>query len=303
MEQSSDNRTKQAMKATWTGFFSNLFLTAGKLAAGIAGNSTAMLADGIHSLSDFATDIVVIGFVHVSGKESDDSHPYGHGKFETFATFLISMSLLAVGAGIFWSGMHKILLFFQGEALGQPSWIALIAALISLLVKEILFRYTASVGKRIDNQAVVANAWHHRSDALSSIASAIGIAGAIAMGPHWSVLDPMAGMVVSFFVFKVSLQLGWPSINELLEASLPSEIEKEIRDTILDTGGVCSFHRLKTRKVGSVYAIDVHIQLDREISFVRSHDIATDLEIRLRRKFGKRTLISIHTEPVKELKE
>jgi cation diffusion facilitator family transporter len=244
-----------------------------------------------------------MGFVHASGKDSDAGHHYGHGKFETFATFLICMTLLLVGAGIFWSGFRKMLNFFQGEILVQPSWIALGAALISLLVKEFLFRYTVSVGKRTRNQAVIANGWHHRSDSLSSIASALGIAGAILLGPRYSVLDPVAGMVVSLFIFKVSIKLGLPSINELLEASLPEETEKEISDTIMNTAGVCSFHRLKTRKIGNVYAIDVHIQLDRDISFIRSHDIATAIEIRLREKYGNQTQISIHTEPVKKLKE
>lgn len=303
MENTLEDRTKQAVQVTWAGFFSNMFLTAVKLAAGFIGHSTAMVADGIHSLSDFATDIVVIGFVHASGKEIDDSHHYGHGKFETFATFLISMALLAVGAGICWSGIRKMRLFFQGEVLAHPSWIALGAAFLSLLVKELLFRYTLAVGKRINNQAVIANGWHHRSDAFSSIASALGIAGAIVLGPRWTVLDPVAGVVVSFFIFKVALQLGLPSINELLEASLPKEIEKEIIDIITGTEGVRSYHRLKTRKIGSVYAIDVHINLDRDISFVHSHDIATAIEIRLRSRYGKQTQISVHTEPVKELKE
>lgn len=303
MEQTIEYRTKKAVKVTWTGFFGNLFLTAAKLVAGFLGNSTAMIADGIHSLSDFATDIVVIGFVHVSGKESDAGHHYGHGKYETFATFLISTALLLVGAGIFWSGFRKMMRFFQGEALGLPSWIALAAALVSLLVKELLFRYTVIVGRRINNQAVIANGWHHRSDALSSIASALGISGAMLLGPSWSVLDPLAGMVVSFFIFRVALQLGLPSINELLEASLPKGTEKEINDIIRETEGVRSHHRLKTRKIGSIIAIDVHIHLDRDISFVRSHDIATALEIRLREKYGSKTQISIHTEPERELKE
>lgn len=292
------NRAYEAKKVTIVGFFVNLILTAAKLTAGILGKSTAMVADGVHSLSDFATDIVVLAFVNISGKDSDNDHRYGHGKFETFATLIISLALFAVGMGILINGIESIVAVLRGEELSQPKMIALWAALLSIVSKEILFRYTIIVGKKINNQAVIANGWHHRSDSLSSIGTALGIAGAIYLGESWRILDPVAGVVVSFFIMKVSVDLGLPSVKELLEASLPDEVVAEIEEVIMSHPEVKRFHHLKTRKIGNAFAIDVHIKLDKEISFVASHDVATDIERAFREKYGMQTHISIHTEPV-----
>lgn len=294
-----DERTQIAQKVTWVGFFMNLALTAFKLLAGVIGKSTAMIADGVHSLSDFVTDVIVILFIGVSGKERDEDHQYGHGKFETFATLLISIALLIVGIGIFWSGLMKVIDTINGKEIQQPTLIALIAALVSIVVKEALFWYTKIKGSKINNQAVIANAWHHRSDAFSSIGTALGISGAIFLGDKWRILDPIAGIVVSFFIIKVAVKLGMPSIHELLEKSLPKQTEKEISDILNENPEILAYHNLKTRKVGSIYAIDVHIKLNKEISFVRSHDVATEIEIKLRERFGKNTITSIHTEPFK----
>lgn len=292
------NRGYEAKKVTVVGFFVNLILTAAKLTAGILGKSTAMVADGVHSLSDFATDIVVLAFVHISDKESDEDHRYGHGKFETFATLLISLALFAVGMGILINGIESVVAVLRGEELAKPGLIALWAALFSIVSKEILFKYTIVIGKKINNQAVIANGWHHRSDSLSSIGTALGIGGAIFLGESWRILDPLAGVVVSFFIMKVSIDLGLPSIKELLEASLPEEIVKEIEEIIVSHPEVKRFHHLKTRKIGNAFAIDVHIKLDKNISFVASHDVATDIERAFREKYGMQTHISIHTEPV-----
>jgi len=292
------NRAYEAKKVTIVGFFVNLILTAAKLTAGILGKSTAMVADGVHSLSDFATDIVVLAFVNISGKDSDNDHRYGHGKFETFATLIISLALFAVGLGILINGIESIVAVVRGEELSQPKMIALWAALLSIVSKEILFRYTIIVGKRINNQAVIANGWHHRSDSFSSIGTALGIAGAIYLGESWRILDPVAGVVVSFFIMKVSVDLGLPSVKELLEASLPDNVVAEIEEVIMSHPEVKRFHHLKTRKIGNAFAIDVHIKLDKEISFVASHDVATDIERAFREKYGMQTHISIHTEPV-----
>ncbi|MBN1465971.1 cation transporter [candidate division KSB1 bacterium] len=293
------SRTLKAQKVTWVGFFVNLLLSIGKLFAGIVGHSAAMVADGVHSISDFATDIIVLAFVRVADKGSDADHRYGHGKFETFATLLISISLLLVGIGICWSGMQKISTSFTGGLLQQPSVIALLAALLSILAKEGLYQYTARVGKSINNQAVIANAWHHRSDALSSIATLLGIGGAILLGGRWRILDPLAGILVSFFIMKVAVKLGMPSVNELLETALPDAIEREITDVLQQTPDVKTFHKLKTRKIGTIYAIDVHVQLDPDLSLVQSHDIATEIERKLRDRYGPDTQISIHTEPLR----
>lgn len=295
-----NTRSKTAQHVTWVGFFVNLLLTIFKLLAGILGRSTAMIADGVHSLSDFVTDIIVIIFIRIAGKERDEDHLYGHGKYETFATLLISLALLVVGFGIFISGAMKIISTFNGETLESPTLLALIAALISIVSKELLFQYTRKIGNKIDSQAVIANAWHHRSDAFSSIGTSLGIAGAIFLGEKWRILDPIAGVVVSFFIIKVAIELGIPSVHELLEKALPKEINAEISTIILNNSEIKAFHNLKTRKIGSIYAVDVHIKLDNEVSFVHSHDIATDVEINLRKRFGENTITNIHTEPFRK---
>lgn len=291
------NRVKEARKVTWVGFAVNMVLTVLKIIAGFLGKSTAMIADGIHSLSDFITDLFVIVFIGISGKEKDEDHRYGHGKYETFATLLISLALIFVGIGIFWSGLSKIIQVINGGVLEQPTYLALFAAIISIISKEALFWYTKIAGDRINSSAVIANAWHHRSDAFSSIGTALGISGAIFLGETWRILDPIAGVIVSFFILKVAFELGMPSIHELLEKSLPLETEKSIIETIEAHPDVIFQHNLKTRKIGNIFAIDVHIKLDKDISFVKSHDVATEIEVSLREKFGEKTVTNIHTEP------
>ncbi|MGI5976064.1 MAG: cation diffusion facilitator family transporter [Paludibacter sp.] len=298
----NNNKAKKVHKVTWIGLVVNVLLTAFKILAGFLGRSSAILADGIHSLSDFITDVLVLVFVGISVKDKDDDHRYGHGKFETFATLLISIALLAVGVFIFTSGVSKIMQVIKGEVLEQPTYLALVAALVSILLKEILYRYTKRVGEEVNSSAVIANAWHHRSDAFSSIGTSLGIAGAMFLGEPWRILDPIAAVVVSFFIVKVAIELGIPCMHELLERSLPEEIEKIIIDLIESHPDVIFQHNLKTRKIGNIYAIDVHIKLDKNISFVKSHDVATEIEVRLRDKFGPRTITNIHTEPF-EVKE
>lgn len=293
-----NTRTKIAKKVTWIGFYANLLLTTFKISAGILGKSTAMLADGIHSLSDFITDLIVLLFINISGKERDSNHQYGHGKFETFATLLISGVLVVVGIGIFWTGTTKVYEAFQGKMIEQPSMLALYAALLSIVTKESLYWYTKKKGDQIKNSAVIANAWHHRTDALSSIGTALGISGAIFMGEQWRILDPLSGIIVSIFIIKVAYDLGIPSIHELLEQALPTEIEEKICEIIETDKEILAYHNLKTRKIGDIYAINVHIKLDNNTSFVHSHVIATKLEKRLENTFGENTITNIHTEPI-----
>lgn len=291
-------RTQRAVRVMWTGFFINALLSIAKILAGFFGNSAAMIADGIHSVSDFVTDIIVLVFVKISGKGSDESHRYGHGKFETFATFLVSFALLAVGFMILFKGITSVISILRGDLPQAPTMLALIAAVVSIIVKELLFLYTRYVGNSINSQAVIANAWHHRSDAFSSIGTLIGIGGAILLGGKFVILDPLASIIVSVFILKVAIQIGMPSINELLERSLPKETEDRIVDIILHTDGVKSYHKMKTRKIGNLIAIDVHVQLPQEISFIASHEAATSIERSLRGQFGAQTQINIHTEPV-----
>ena len=292
-------RERGIYRVTLVGSVANLLLLIFKFVAGIVGHSAAMLADAVHSLSDFVTDIIVLVFVRISSKPEDEGHDYGHGKHETLATAIIGIILVLVGFGIFWNGVQSIWSFLQGESLSEPGMLALVAAVVSIVVKELLYQYTVLRGKSLNSQAVVANAWHHRSDALSSIGTAVGIGGAILLGPAWRVLDPIAAVVVSGFIMKVAVQLLIPCLDELLEKSLPAEVENKIVETILSFPGVSSPHHLRTRRIGSNYAIEVHVRMDGRISLEEAHHTATQIELKLKELFGKNTHVGIHVEPVK----
>lgn len=293
-------RKKEIVRVTLLGSLGNFFLLLFKFIAGILGHSSAMIADAVHSLSDFITDMVVLVFVHISSKPQDESHDYGHGKYETLATSIVGLVLLAVGIGLLWEGASKIIgYYFRGEVLESPGKIALIAAVLSIIVKEILYRITLHVGKRQNSQAVIANAWHHRSDAFSSIGTAIGIGGAILLGPKGRVLDPIAAVIVSMLIVKVALQLVWPAINDLLEKSLPKEIEDQIIAIISETPEIKNPHNLRTRRIGNDFAIELHIRVDGRMTVSRAHELTLQIESKLRQKFGPHTHIALHVEPVK----
>ena len=299
MESEKSSREKGIYKVTIVGSIVNFLLLVFKFFAGIAGHSAAMLADAVHSLSDFITDIVVIVFVRIAGKPEDKGHDYGHGKYETLATAIIGLLLLCVGFGIFWNGASSIYTFLRGGQLESPGVVALVAALVSIVSKEILYQYTVIQGKKLNSQAVIANAWHHRSDALSSIGTAIGIGGAILLGDHWRVLDPVAAVVVSFFIMKVAVRLLIPCVDELLEKSLPEDVEKEIEQTVLSFPGVSQPHHLRTRRIGNYYAIELHVRMDGKITLEEAHSTATAIENKLKEMFGKGTHVGIHVEPTK----
>lgn len=292
-------REKGIYRVTVVGSIVNFLLLLFKFFAGIAGHSAAMLADAVHSLSDFVTDIIVIVFVRISAKPQDEGHDYGHGKYETLATALIGIFLLFVGVGIMWNGATSIYHFMRGGTLQQPGMLALVAALVSIVFKEVLYQYTVFKGRKLNSQAVIANAWHHRSDALSSIGTALGIGGAILLGSHWRVLDPAAAVIVSFFIMRVAVKLLIPCVEELLEKSLPAAVEKEILETILSVPGVSSPHHLRTRRIGSYCAVEVHVRMDGNISLEEAHSKATAAEMKLKELLGKGTLVNIHVEPVK----
>ena len=299
MESEKSSREKGIYKVTIVGSIVNFLLLVFKFFAGIAGHSAAMLADAVHSLSDFITDIVVIVFVRIAGKPEDKGHDYGHGKYETLATAIIGLLLLCVGFGIFWNGASSIYTFLRGGQLESPGVVALVAALVSIVSKEILYQYTVIQGKKLNSQAVIANAWHHRSDALSSIGTAIGIGGAILLGDHWRVLDPVAAGGVSFFIMKGSVRLLIPCVDELLEKSLPEDVEKEIEQTVLSFPGVSQPHHLRTRRIGNYYAIELHVRMDGKITLEEAHSTATAIENKLKEMFGKGTHVGIHVEPTK----
>lgn len=297
MEQ--EERTKEIYKVTWIGSVVNFLLLAFKFIAGIVAGSAAMVADAVHSLSDFITDVVVIVFVRLSNKPQDEDHDYGHGKYETLATAIIGVALMAVGAGICWNGLMAVRAVWEGQCLDAPGWLAFAAAVGSVVIKEMLYRYTVAVGRRTGSAAVIANAWHHRSDALSSIGTAIGIGGAIMMGPDWRVLDPIAAVVVSFFIMKVAVNLLKPCIGELTERSLPEDVENEITRMAGEIQGVSGVHNLRTRRIGNHYAIEMHVRMDGHLTLNEAHAKATAIEQRLRGVYGPQTHVGIHVEPVK----
>lgn len=290
-------REKSIYKVTLIGGVVNLLLVLFKFIAGIAGHSAAMIADAVHSLSDFVTDVIVIVFVRISGKPEDNSHRYGHGKFETLATLIISVFLLLVGVGIGYSGAVDIMRVIQGENLPSPGMVAFVAAIVSILSKEVIFRYTIYQGKVINSDVVVANAWHHRSDVLSSVGTALGIGGAIFLGSKWIILDPLAALIVSIFIVRTAILLTVPAINELMEKALPEEVEKEITATVNSFPQVGQLHNLHTRKIGSNYAIEFHIRMNGETPLKKAHATITEIEKKLREHYGRKTHIMIHMEP------
>lgn len=284
-------------RVTWVGFGVNAVLAVLKIAAGIIGRSSAMLADGVHSITDFVTDIIVVVFIGLSRRKADCDHAYGHGKYETFATMIVAFFLGIVAIGFFVDGAEKVWMSLHGHEIARPGMIALIMAIVSIGSKEWLFHYTRREGRRINSTMIIANAWHHRSDALSSLATLAGIAGAMFLGERWRILDPLAAMLVSVFILIVAVKLAGPAVKELLEASLPPEVVKEIDNVIAGTHGVKSFHKVRTRRNGNTDIVDLHILVDPDISVKKGHDIATDCERRLKQLLGENSIINIHVEP------
>lgn len=294
------NREKEIRDITLWGSVVNIILTVGKIMAGIVGRSAAMVADGIHSLSDLLSDIVVLVFTHISSKGNDRDHSFGHGKFETLATLIVSVILIAVGANLMSGGVRSVIGVINGETIPKPGYIALIAAVISIVSKEILYHATVKVGRKTDSPVVIANAWHHRSDAFSSIGSLIGIGGAILLGEKWTVLDPLASCIISIAIIVVAVKMAMPSLAELLETSLPEDIENEIKETASSVKGVYDIHELKTRRNGMSFIIDAHITVRPDISIVEAHDIATSVEDVILAKYGQQTQVNIHVEPAED---
>ncbi len=288
---------RRARRVTWVGFWWNALLGTIKVVAGVLGRSGALVADGIHSFSDFITDLIVIVFIGVARKKPDANYQYGHGKYETFATMLIAVALGIVGIFIFVEGITQVIHAIGGTLPPRPGFIALVICGLSIIVKEILYRYTRRVGEQIHSAAVVANAWHHRSDAFSSIATLIGVAGAYILGHRWLILDPIAQAVVAIFIIIVAIKMAAPAIRELLEVSLPSDTAGQIRRASESTPGVCAYHHLRTRRNGNKIIIEVHIKVDPDISVRQGHQIATAVENNIRAIFGADTIITTHTEP------
>ena len=292
-------REKEIVRVTLWGSAANVALVVFKFVAGIIGNSAAMVADAVHSLSDFLTDIIVLVFVRISAKPQDESHDYGHGKYETIASFIIAMALGVASIGIIVSGCKQFAAWLQGADLEAPHAIALWAALLSILVKELLYQYTVRKGRQLDSQALKSNAWHHRSDALSSIGAAIGIGGALLLGNRWTVLDPIASIVVGAMLIKTAVDLLRGSMDDLTECSLPAETEQEIIAIVKSVPNVSDPHNLRTRRLGNRIAIEMHVRMTGSTTLAEAHQHASLIEQRLRERFGATTHITIHMEPEK----
>ena len=291
------DRNKEIYKVTFVGGAVNVVLLIFKFVAGILGHSAAMVADAVHSLSDFITDVIVVVFIHISSKPKDKSHDYGHGKYETLAMTIIGVALLAAAIGIIYGGAVKIADWLGGQQLEAPGMLALWAALLSIVLKEAVYRYSMVKARQLNSQAVEANAWHHRSDALSSVGTAIGIGGAIFLGQRWTVLDPVASVIVGAFIVKVAVELLRRGIGDLLEQSLPDEVEAEILQLAGSVDGIAEPHDLRTRRIGNHYAIELHILVDGDIPLHEAHDKASEVEQLLRNHYGDETHVMVHVEP------
>ena len=294
------SREKEIYKVTLVGGAVNVLLLAFKFVAGVVGHSSAMIADAVHSLSDFVTDIIVLVFVKISNKPQDKSHDYGHGKYETLALTLIGIALMAVAVSIIVKGAIKIAAWANGEALEAPGKLAFWAAIVSIVMKEGVYRYSIIKARKLNSKAVEANAWHHRSDALSSIGTAVGIGGAIFLGERWTILDPIASVVVGAFIVKVAFDLLKNGIGDLMEQSLPDEVEEEILKIVAEVPGIAEPHDLRTRRIGNHYAIELHILMDGNISLKEAHDKADEVESVLKQRYGEETHVAVHVEPREE---
>ena len=293
-------RNKEIYRVTLVGGVVNVVLVLFKFVAGIVGHSAAMVADAVHSLSDFVTDVIVLVFVRISGKPQDKSHDYGHAKYETLAMTIIGMSLMVVAGGIMYSGVVKIAFWTKGGQLEAPGMLALWVAGLSVVLKEAVYQYSMLKARQLQSQAVEANAWHHRSDALSSIGTAVGIGGAIFLGQRWTVLDPVASCVVGVFIVKVAVDLLRNGIGDLMEQSLPDEVENKMLSMVSELPDVIRPHDLRTRRLGNHYAIELHIVMDGNITLHEAHQKASEVEQLLRNHYGEETHVVVHVEPVGE---
>lgn len=293
-------REKQIYRVTLLGSVGNVVLVIIKFIAGILGRSSAMIADAVHSLSDFLTDIIVLVFVGISARPQDRSHDYGHGKFETLATLFIGLALIGAAIGIIVSGALKLAAWLQGADLASPRYLALWVAILSILIKEFMFRYTEKKGRELSSSALTANAWHHRSDALSSIAAAIGIGGALLLGGRWTVLDPLASIVVGAMLLKVAWEIMKPCMGELTDESLPEKTEDEIMGIVNSFPEITEPHNLRTRRIGNRIAIEAHIRMDGSLSLLQAHELTSNIERKLKERFGSQTIVTLHMEPTKE---
>ncbi len=289
-EHSPAERIAAASRSTWVSVFVNLILTIAQVAVGVLAKSQGLIADGIHSLSDLVADFVVLLASHQSKKDADEDHPYGHQRFETAASLVLGLLLLAVGVGMLWSAARKL---EAPETVATVHIVALWVAGGALIAKELLFRYMLAVAKRVKSSMLVANAWHARSDAASSLVVGIGIIGNLAGYP---ILDPIAALIVGFMVTKMGWGFSWDALHDLMDRAVDEEEVQAIRTTLLETPGVAGVHDVRTRKMGDMIVVDAHIEVDASISVEAGHDIAVIARQRVLQRHRVLNLMT-HVDP------
>ena len=287
---SPEERAAAASRSTWVSVGVNLILTITQVAVGVLAKSQGLVADGIHSLSDLVADFVVLFASHHAKKDADEDHPYGHQRYETAASLVLGALLLAVGIGMLWSAFRKL---EEPDLVQQVHIVALWVAGGALVAKELLFRYMLSVAKRVKSSMLVANAWHARSDAASSLVVGIGIIGNLAGYP---ILDPIAALIVGFMVAKMGWSFGWDAMHDLMDRSVDEQEVAAIRQTLVDTPGVKSVHDIRTRKMGDMIVVDAHIEVDAAISVEAGHDIAVEARQRVLQRHRVLNLMT-HVDP------
>jgi cation diffusion facilitator family transporter len=291
LSERKETRYRLTRQATIVGAVVNVFLTLIKIFFGIVGQSQSLLADGIHSLSDLLSDALVLFAAHHARNDPDQEHPYGHGRFETAATMGLGAFLILVGLGIVWDAGERL---FQPDELLQPHTITLYVALFSILVKEALYHYTQYLARLIKSELLRANAWHHRSDSVSSIVVMVGIGGTMAGLPY---LDAIAAVLVGVMIVHIGWSLGWGAMQELVDASLEEEKVQEIRDIINSVSGVSNIHMLRTRKMGGHASADVHVQVDPWLSVSEGHRISEVVQMRLIQEVDMLSDVTVHVDP------
>ncbi|WP_017772977.1 cation diffusion facilitator family transporter [Paraburkholderia kururiensis] len=289
-EHTPAERAAAASRSTWVSVVVNLALTLGQVLAGLLSGSQGLVADGIHSLSDLIADFVVLFASHHSKKGADEAHPYGHQRFETGASLALGALLAAVGVGMLWSAVHKL---EDPASVQRVHVIALWVAGGALAAKELLFRYMLAVAKRVKSSMLVANAWHARSDAASSLVVGVGIIGNLAGYP---ILDPIAALVVGLLVLKMGWQFGWEALHDLMDRAADDHEVDAIRETLVSSPGVIGVHDLRTRKMGDMVVVDVHIEVAGAISVEAGHDIAVEAR---RRVLSRHRVLNVmtHVDP------
>ena len=291
-QHSPAERAAAATRSTWVSVGVNVVLTIGQITAGILSKSQGLIADGIHSLSDLVADFVVLFASHHSKKDADVDHPYGHQRFETAASLVLGVILLVVGVGMLWSAIFKLQ---SPETVPQVHITALWVVAIALIAKELLFRYMLAVAKRVKSSMLVANAWHARSDAASSLVVGIGIIGNLAGYP---ILDPIAALIVGFMVARMGWGFGWDAMHDLMDRAVDEQEVAAIRRTLVETPGVSDVHDVRTRKMGDMIVVDAHIEVDASITVEAGHDIAVEARQRVLKRHRVLNLMT-HVDPWK----